>query len=108
MVSALDALAHRHRLAVFRLLVTAGPTGLCAGFVATQLKVPPSSLTFHLQQLRQAALVTQRRIGRQLFYAANFAAMNALVSYLTENCCGQAGECAVPVCRPGARGSKAA
>jgi ArsR family transcriptional regulator, arsenate/arsenite/antimonite-responsive transcriptional repressor len=105
MVGALDALAHRHRLAAFRLLVAAGPEGLCAGSVAARLKLPPSSLTFHLQQLRRAALVTQRRMGRQLFYAANFAAMNALVSYLTENCCGGAGECAVPVCRPSARDS---
>ena len=99
-VSALGALAHEHRLALYRLLVERGPDGLSAGVIAQHLNVPPSSLTFHLQQLLHAGLVTQRRISRQLFYAADFSAMNRLVTYLTKNCCGQ-GEACSPVCLPG-------
>jgi ArsR family transcriptional regulator len=104
-IAALSALAHEHRLAVFRLLVEAGPNGLAAGIVAQRLGIPPSSLTFHLQQLFRAELITQRRMSRQLIYAANFQTMNTLVAYLTENCCGQGerGSCAAPVCRPGAK-----
>ena len=107
-VAALSALAHEHRLAAFRLLVEAGFEGLPAGAVAERLDVPPSSLTFHLQQLLRAELVSQRRLSRQLIYAANFEAMNALVGYLTENCCGQsAGEsCAAVVCTPAVRSVK--
>jgi ArsR family transcriptional regulator len=67
--------------------------------------VPPSSLTFHLQHLTHAGLTTQRRVGRQLIYAADFPAMNALVAYLTENCCGGTMSCA-PVCRPETTGVK--
>jgi DNA-binding transcriptional ArsR family regulator len=101
----LAALAHAHRLAAFRLLVAAGPAGLCAGTLASRLGIPPSSLSFHLQQLRQAALVAQRRASRQVFYAADFAAMNHLVSYLTENCCGlgRPGACPAPIWTPGAK-----
>jgi DNA-binding transcriptional ArsR family regulator len=104
-IAALAALAHEHRLAAYRLLVEAGPGGLPAGLVAERLGIPPSSLTFHLQQLFRAELITQRRLSRQLIYAANFPAMNALVGYLTENCCGQgaSGACATPVCKPAAR-----
>ena len=98
-VAALGAIAHEHRLAVFRMLVERGPEGLPAGTIAERLDVPPSSLTFHLQQLRHAGLVTQRRLGRQLIYAADFAAMNALIAYLTENCCGRGAACA-PACQP--------
>lgn len=107
-IAALAALAHEHRLAAYRLLVEAGPNGLSAGLVAERLGIPPSSLTFHLQQLFRAELVTQRRLSRQLIYAANFGTMNTLVAYLTENCCGQAesGACAMPVCKPGARATK--
>jgi ArsR family transcriptional regulator, arsenate/arsenite/antimonite-responsive transcriptional repressor len=107
-IAALAALAHEHRLAAFRLLVEAGPNGLSAGLVAERLGIPPSSLTFHLQQLFRAELVTQRRLSRQLIYAANFGTMNTLVAYLTENCCGQgaSGACATPVCRPGMRNTK--
>lgn len=107
-IAALAALAHEHRLAAFRLLVEAGPNGLSAGLVAERLGIPPSSLTFHLQQLLRAELVTQRRLSRQLIYATNFETMNSLVSYLTDNCCGQAesGACATPVCKPGARTTK--
>jgi ArsR family transcriptional regulator, arsenate/arsenite/antimonite-responsive transcriptional repressor len=98
-VVALGAIAHDHRLAIYRLLVEKGPDGLAAGEIAGLLDMPPSSLTFHLQQMLHAGLVTQRRLGRQLIYAADFAAMNGLVSYLTENCCGGAANCA-PVCNP--------
>ncbi len=99
-VSALSALAHENRLAIYRMLIEQGPDGLSAGVIAERLKVPPSSLTFHLQQLLRAQLISQRRASRQLFYAADFAAMNGLVAYLTENCCGQG--CASGVCHPAA------
>jgi ArsR family transcriptional regulator, arsenate/arsenite/antimonite-responsive transcriptional repressor len=107
-IAAMAALAHQHRLAAFRLLVEAGPNGLAAGLVAERLGIPPSSLTFHLQQLFRAELITQRRLSRQLIYATNFATMNALLAYLTENCCGEAdsGACATPVCKPGVRTAK--
>jgi len=97
-VAALGALAHDTRLEAFRLLVQRGPDGLPAGAIADRLGIPPSSLTFHLQQLMHAGLVTQRRLSRQLFYAADFTAMNGLVAYLTENCCG--GAVCGPVCAP--------
>ncbi|HYL33109.1 MAG TPA: metalloregulator ArsR/SmtB family transcription factor [Stellaceae bacterium] len=100
-VAALGAIAHDHRLAVYRMLVKRGPDGLPAGEIAARLELPPSSLTFHLQQLLRAGLVTQRRLGRQLIYAADYAAMNTLVAYLTENCCGNAILCA-PTCQPAA------
>ncbi|MGH6974116.1 MAG: ArsR/SmtB family transcription factor [Stellaceae bacterium] len=99
-VTALGAIAHDHRLAVYRMLVKRGPAGIPAGEIAARLDLPPSSLTFHLQQLQRAGLVTQRRLGRQLIYAANYAAMNGLVAYLTENCCG--GAACAPSCEPGA------
>jgi ArsR family transcriptional regulator, arsenate/arsenite/antimonite-responsive transcriptional repressor len=101
-IAALAALAHAHRLAAYRLLVEAGPEGLSAGLVAEKLRIPPSSLTFHLQQLFRAQLITQRRLSRQLIYAAKFMTMNALLAYLTKNCCGQGeqGVCATPVCKP--------
>src|SRR6185436_464308 len=88
-VEALAALAHENRLAVYRMLVEAGPEGLPAGTISTRLKVPPSSMTFHLQALQRAGLVTQQRVSRQLIYATDFAVMNGLVGYLTENCCAQ-------------------
>jgi DNA-binding transcriptional ArsR family regulator len=86
-VAALAALAHEHRLAIFRMLVEAGPEGLPAGTIATRLKLAPSSLTFHLQNLQRAGLLTQERMSRQLIYSADFTAMNELVGYLTDNCC---------------------
>jgi DNA-binding transcriptional ArsR family regulator len=104
-VTALAALAHDTRLAVYRLLVQRGPDGLSAGSIARTLGLPPSSLTFHLQQLAHAGLVTQRRLSRQLFYAADFAVMNALMAYLTENCCGAGIALCAPVCCPGAVGA---
>ena len=95
-VDALSALAHEHRLAIYRMLVERGPDGLPAGTIAERLGVPSSSLTFHLQHLLRAGLVTQRRVSRQLIYAADFAAMNSLVGFLTENCCGQGQGACVP------------
>ncbi len=87
-IRALGALAQEHRLAAFRLLVQAGPDGLAAGELAGAVGVPPSSMSFHLAQLSNSGLVTQRRISRSIVYAADFPAMTALLGYLTENCCG--------------------
>ena len=98
-IAALGALAQETRLALFRLLVTAGPAGLRAGVIAERLGVQPSSLSFHLAQLVHAGLITQRRLSRQLIYSAEYGAMNALLAYLTENCCGRDAVCA-PVCDP--------
>ncbi len=92
-LQALAALAHETRLAIFRLLVETGPDGLPAGVIAERLAIAPSSLTFHVQHLHRAGLVTQSRAGRQLIYVAGFAAMNGLIAYLTENCC-QGAACA--------------
>jgi ArsR family transcriptional regulator len=83
----LAALAQPHRLAVFRLLVVAGPVGRLAGDIATELGIPPSSLSFHLAHLRRAGLVSAEQRGRQRRYAADFAAMRSVIDYLTENCC---------------------
>jgi ArsR family transcriptional regulator len=90
-IEALGALAHEHRLKVYRLLVERGPLGLPAGAIADGVGLVPSSLTFHLQALHRAGLILRRRESRQLIYSADFEAMNALVGYLTENCC--AGSC---------------
>jgi ArsR family transcriptional regulator len=96
-IAALGALAHEHRLAIFRLLIERGPGGLPAGRISERVGLVPSSLTFHLQNLQRAGLIAQRRESRQLFYSADFTAMNALVSYLTDNCCAETGaECCVP------------
>ena len=88
-VTALAALAHPHRLSVFRLLVERGPAGYAAGELAERIGIPSSSLAFHTQHLRQAGLLSRRRFGRRLTYAADFAAMNDLIGYLTENCCAE-------------------
>lgn len=87
-IKSLSALAQEHRLAAFRALVQAGSDGLAAGALADTLGVPNSSLSFHLAQLTNAGLITQRREGRSLIYTADYAAMNGLMGYLTENCCG--------------------
>lgn len=92
-VVALSALAHEHRLAVYRVLVEAGPDGMSAGVIAERLGLTPSSLTFHLQQLLHAGLVTKRRLSRHLFYAMVPDMMNSLVAYLTEHCCRGQGAC---------------
>jgi ArsR family transcriptional regulator, arsenate/arsenite/antimonite-responsive transcriptional repressor len=100
-IEALGALAHEHRLAIFRLLVERGPAGLPAGRIAERVGLVPSSLTFHLQNLQRGRLITQRREGRQLIYSADFGAMTALVGYLTDNCCAEsAAECCPPVRQP--------
>lgn len=99
-VDALAALAHEHRLGIYRLLVETGPEGLNAGTIAARLKLAPSSLTFHLQHLHEVGLVTQQRNSRQLIYAADFSVMNDLVGYLTENCCAQSGTDCGSICAP--------
>ena len=86
-VRALSALAHESRLAIFRLLVVAGPDGMAAGDIAQKLDVSPSSLSFHLKDLSHADLVTPRQDGRFIIYTANFDAMTDLIGFLTENCC---------------------
>src|SRR3954462_9178435 len=98
-VAALAALAQDNRLDVFRLLVQAGPEGLPAGAVASALDLAPNTLTFHFDRLRMAGLVAVRRHGRSMIYAARYEAMNALVGFLTENCCGGVSKCA-PACAP--------
>jgi ArsR family transcriptional regulator, arsenate/arsenite/antimonite-responsive transcriptional repressor len=99
-IDAMSALAHEHRLAIYRLLVQRGPDGLPAGVIGERVGLVPSSLTFHLQNLQRAGLITQRRDSRQLFYSADFAVMNGLVGYLTENCCGNSGSACSPSCAP--------
>ena len=99
-ISALGALAQDHRLALFRLLVRAGSDGMAAGSIAEALGVPNSSLSFHLAQLSRAGLVRQERRHRSIIYRADYGAMNALVGYLMENCCEDAGCDAVAACDP--------
>ncbi len=86
-IEALGALAQEHRLAIFRKLVEAGEPGMPAGAIASSLGIPNSSLSFHLSQLRGAGLIEQERQHRTLIYRANYRTMNALLGYLTENCC---------------------
>src|ERR1700688_82643 len=106
-VAALAALAQDNRLDVFRLLVEAGPEGMPAGAVASALDLAPNTLTFHFDRLRAAGLVTVRRRGRSIIYAARFETMNALLGYLTENCCkGAPGSCAPAACRPVAKSKR--
>ena len=100
-IAGLGSLAQETRLGIYRLLVQKGPEGVAAGVIGEALGVPASSLSFHLHQLMHAGLITQERRSRQLIYAANYDRMNALVGYLTENCCGGA-SCA-PVCEVPAR-----
>jgi ArsR family transcriptional regulator len=100
-INALGALAQETRLDVFRLLVQAGADGLPAGQIAERLGLPSATLSFHLNQLRQAGLVTFRRESRSLIYVAEYEAMNALLSYLTENCCqGDPAGCGIGICNP--------
>lgn len=101
-VEALGALAQESRLGVFRQLVQAGPAGMAAGDIADRLRIAPPTLSFHLAQLRQAGLIAMRRDGRSLIYSADYARMNALMEFLTENCCAGTTACAVPACDPAA------
>lgn len=87
-VAALSALAQESRLGIYRLLVQAGPAGMAAGVIADKLGLPPATLSFHLKALNHAGLVTSRQDGRFVIYAANFQAVNGLVAFLSENCCG--------------------
>jgi DNA-binding transcriptional ArsR family regulator len=105
-VAALAALAQDNRLDVFRLLVQAGPEGMPAGAVAAALDLPPNTLTFHFDRLRMAGLVTVRREGRSMIYAALFEKMNTLLSFLTENCCAGAPCTGVVQCKPVRRRTK--
>jgi DNA-binding transcriptional ArsR family regulator len=100
-LAGLAALAQENRLDTFRLLVQAGPDGMPAGEVAAALGLPPNTLTFHFDRLREAGLVIVQREGRSMIYAARYEAMNALLGYLTENCCqGGAAKCTTPNCEP--------
>ena len=92
-VEALAALAHDHRLRIYRLLIRQGPEGLPAAAVGEKVGLVPSSLTFHLQGLLRAGLVKRTRIGRQLFYSADFNVMTDLVGYLTDECCIESSSC---------------
>lgn len=102
-VVALAALAQESRLAIYRLLVQAGPEGMAAMKIGEELDIAPSSMSFHLKELAHAQLVVVKREGRSMIYSANFAAMNALVGFLTENCCG--GNVCTPSrpCRPSSK-----
>jgi DNA-binding transcriptional ArsR family regulator len=99
-VTALAALAQDSRLDVFRLLVQAGPQGMPAGAVAAALDLAPNTLTFHFDRLRTAGLVTSRREGRSIIYAAEFDRMNTLLGFLTDNCCGGVSCTPAVACKP--------
>lgn len=107
-IDALGALAHERRLAIYRLLVQRGPEGLPAGTIGDRVGLVPSSLTFHLQNLQRAGLITQRRESRQLYYAADFPVMSDLVGYLTENCCADSNAKYSPSCALAAKPAKRA
>src|ERR1700730_724235 len=100
-IGALSALAHEHRLAIYRLLVERGPEGLPAGTIGDRIGLVPSSLTFHLQNLQRAGFIALHRASRRLIYSADFDVMNGLVGYLTENCCNASGETCSTACAPG-------
>ena len=98
-ILALEALAQEHRLAAFRALVQAGPSGLTPSHLSNELKLPSPTLSFHLSQLKHAGLVTVTRQGRSLTYVAAYETMNAVIAFLTENCCAGA-DCAPSSCAP--------
>ncbi len=99
-VDALAALAHEYRLAIYRLLVEQGPEGLAAGVIGERVGLQPSSLTFHLQALQRAGLITQIRASRQLIYSADFAVMDGLVGFLTDKCCTASSSSCGTDCKP--------
>ena len=100
-VAALAALAHEQRLAIFRLLVQAGPEGLAAGAIAEALQSPASSISFHLANLTRAGMIAQRRESRSLIYATDYAGFQALIAYLVEDCCGGRPEICAPLAKFG-------
>ncbi|OJZ17334.1 MAG: transcriptional regulator [Thiobacillus sp. 65-29] len=97
-LAALAALAQDSRLAIFRALVQAGPAGLAAGRIGELTGIAPSSLSFHLKELAHAGMADSQQAGRFVIYTANFSTMNALLGFLTDNCCG--GNPCSPVCSP--------
>ena len=105
-VTALAALAQDNRLDVFRLLVQAGPDGMPAGAVAEALDLAPNTLTFHFDRLRTAGLVTVRREGRSMIYAARYETMNDLLGFLTDNCCGGVPCAPASECKPARKRAK--
>ena len=106
-LAALSALAQETRLDIYRLLVQAGPDGLAAGQIGERLNLPSATLAFHLKELKIAGLARCTRNGRSLIYAAEYPVMNALLFYLTENCCGRpSGQC-LPICQPAASSKSA-
>jgi DNA-binding transcriptional ArsR family regulator len=100
-VDSLSALAQETRLGIYRLLVEAGPEGMAAGKIGEEMDLPPATLSFHLAHLSRTGLVSSRQDGRFVIYSADFDGMNALVAYLTENCCG--GRACAPVRKPASR-----
>jgi DNA-binding transcriptional ArsR family regulator len=107
-VAALAALAQETRLDTYRLLVQVGPEGMPAGEIAAELGIAPNSLSFHFDRLRHAGLVSVERRSRSMIYAARYDTMNALINYLTENCCGGRPELCKPAIRSNTRRKKEA
>jgi ArsR family transcriptional regulator len=103
-VIALSALAQESRLTIYRSLVQAGPEGMAAGKIGEMTGIPPSSLSFHLKELTHAALIKARHESRFIIYSVHFPAMNALLAYLTENCCGK--DTALSLCEPACNNSE--
>ncbi len=101
-LAALAALAQESRLDIYRRMVQAGPDGMPAGRIGESLGLPSATLAFHLKELRNAGLVSCTRNGRSLIYAAEYPTMNALLFYLTENCCGRPSNPCLPICQPAA------
>ncbi len=99
-VAALAALAQESRLAIYRLLVEAGPTGLSVGEIGAGIRAAPATLSFHLKELFRAGLVASRQEGRFVYYSANYEAMQGLLGFLTENCCARDGADCAPACAP--------
>lgn len=99
-IVSLAALAQESRLAIYRLLVEAGPTGLSVGEIGASLHVAPATLSFHLKELTNAGLIAARQDGRFIYYSANYSRMNGLIGYLTDNCCAGDGIGCAPACSP--------
>ena len=97
-IRSLAALAQESRLAIYRLLVEAGPTGLAVGEIGASLHVAPATLSFHLKELANAELIAARQDGRYVYYTASYQRMNELLGYLTENCCARDGVSCAPSC----------